>query len=407
MIANRLIVSLIFFAALANTHAGDDRVGFATHFGHGYSTNLMPYIAASGAGWIRDDITWARCETTKGVYAVDPLDQGWLDAAAANGLKVVAILNPNPLYADKWDPTAAAAFCSWLAKTVGPKIAAIEVINEPNNDYAADVGPAWKTKLVTLTNAIYNAVKAVNPQTQVIGLGAQGDQILSMLPSANVSGVVYHPYDPATGVPESAYEWPYYDYQGWVTTLRSKTLLPFWETEWGYGVKDQYRQANFTARRLLMAMALNIEHTFIYDFYDAYSDFGVMLPGFQPKQALPTIRRIISALTGVRGTTQAVQINSYAPGFDSASLKSYIFYGAKKTVVALWFGGHPPSAPQPSSKCSISFTVPNVHTHSTVVNPISGSSTSLSATYGVTKSGTKMTVSNVVVSDQPTLLIIE
>ena len=234
---NRLIVSFSFLRHLANTQAGDDRVGFATHFGHGYSTNLMPYIAASGAAWIRDDISWASCEKTKGVYAIDPIDQGWLDAAAANGLKVVAILNPNPLYADQWDPTAAAAFCAWLAKTEGPKIAAIEVINEPNNDYAAYEGSTWQSKLVTLTNAIYNAVKVVSPQTQVIGLGAQGNQILSMLPSANVSGVVYHPYDPATGVPESAYEWPYYDYQGWVTRYVQRPLCHFGRQNGGTGLK--------------------------------------------------------------------------------------------------------------------------------------------------------------------------
>jgi hypothetical protein len=45
--------------------------------------------------------------------------KGWLDAAASNGLKVVALLNPNPIYADQWDPTAAAAFCTWLAKING------------------------------------------------------------------------------------------------------------------------------------------------------------------------------------------------------------------------------------------------------------------------------------------------
>src|SRR6201999_3926433 len=108
-----------------------------------------------------------------------------------------------------------------------------------------------------------------------------------------------------------------------------------------------------------------------------------------------------TALSGVRGTTQPLQINSYDPGFDTASLKSYVFQGAKKTVVALWFGGHPPSIPQPSSKCSISFTVPNIHTHSTVINPLTGSSSSLSATYPCTQSGSKLTVSGVVVSDQP------
>jgi hypothetical protein len=49
-------------------------------------------------------------------------------------------------------PTKAANFRAWLAQYEGPKIAAIEVINEPNNTFASQVGAGWKQVLVTLAD---------------------------------------------------------------------------------------------------------------------------------------------------------------------------------------------------------------------------------------------------------------
>jgi hypothetical protein len=40
---------------------------------------------------------------------------GWLNASKANGLKVVAILGPNPNYADKYDPVAMSNLATWIA----------------------------------------------------------------------------------------------------------------------------------------------------------------------------------------------------------------------------------------------------------------------------------------------------
>jgi len=121
--------------------------------------------------------------------------QAWLDAAYVNGLKVVAVLNyPPSFYSSPWSPaTRAANFCAWLAQYEGPKIAAIEVINEPNNKFASQVGADWKQVLVTLTTAIYEAVHAASPNTQVIGYGGQASQVLDMLAvEGKVNGVVYH-----------------------------------------------------------------------------------------------------------------------------------------------------------------------------------------------------------------------
>ena len=175
--------------AIVASFASDDRLGFCTHFDQqGSSPNwnpkyLMPRIAATKAARIRDDWNWSVCETSPGVYSVPSSKQAWLDTAYANGLKVVAVLNyPPSSNSSPWSPaTRAANFCGWLARYEGSKIAAVEVINEPNNTFASQVGAGWKQVLVTLTSAICDAVHAASPETQVIGYGRQGSQVLDML----------------------------------------------------------------------------------------------------------------------------------------------------------------------------------------------------------------------------------
>ena len=169
-----------------------------------------------------------------GAYVNPAWDMGWLNAAKANGLKVVGVLGPNWFYKDQYDPVAMSNLASWIAKT--GLVTAFEITNEPNNAYAAYEGPTWQTKLVALTNAVTAAVHAVNPSIQVIGLGGQGTQIFSMLAmGTTMNGVVYHPYANSQYIPETTYEWQYLDYASWIQVLGSRTALPKWETEWGIG----------------------------------------------------------------------------------------------------------------------------------------------------------------------------
>ena len=204
---NQLLVMLSIAIGCITAWAGDDRFGFATHFEQGWPTNPdMQDIAAAGVSYIRDDLNSGNWEPSLGVYVLPASDMAWLTAAQANGLKVVAVLGPNSLYADKYDPTAMSNLATWIAKT--GLVTAFEITNEPNNAYAAYEGSTWESKLVTLTNAVTAAVHAVNPSIQVIGLGAQGTQIFDMLAmGTTMNGVVYHPYGNGGGfIPESTYE---------------------------------------------------------------------------------------------------------------------------------------------------------------------------------------------------------
>jgi hypothetical protein len=92
----RLLVLLSVGIGCITAYAGDERFGFATHFEQGWpSSPVMQDIASTGVSYIRDDLNAGSWEPRRGVYVRPSWDMGWLNAAKANGLKVVAVLGPN------------------------------------------------------------------------------------------------------------------------------------------------------------------------------------------------------------------------------------------------------------------------------------------------------------------------
>jgi hypothetical protein len=147
----KLLVILSVAIGCITAYARDDRFGFATHFEQGWPPNpVMQAIASTGVSYIRDDLNAGSWEPTTGVYVQPSWDMGWLNAAKANGLKVVAVLGPNWHYTDHYDPVAMSNLAAWIAKT--GLVTAFEITNEPNNAYASYEGSTWETKLVALTN---------------------------------------------------------------------------------------------------------------------------------------------------------------------------------------------------------------------------------------------------------------
>jgi hypothetical protein len=405
-----LALNVVFGCLMA--HAGDDRFGFATHFEQGWpAATVMPAIASSGVSYIRDDLNAGSWETSPHVYVQPVWDMGWLNAAKANGLNVVAVLGPNAKYTDNYDPTAMSNLAVWIAKT--GLITAFEITNEPNNAYQSYEGTTWQTKLVTLTNAVATAVHAVSPSIKVIGFGAQGTQIFNMLAQGTtMDGVVYHPYFHASFIPETTYEWQWLDYASWIAAIDAKTTLPKWETEWGVGTSAAFTktyQADFIARRLLQAAGLGVEHTFIYEFQDNGSElYGVDSSNpTTPKTAFYVVQRIISTLAGVQGRSGSfVTVNSVANG-DVTDVKACAYQGSiNKTVVAYWFGNHDPRTPPPASSCNLTFTVPHSYTQPFVLNAMTGTQVPVS-TYQWSQSGTQVSISGLPISDQPMIIVMQ
>jgi hypothetical protein len=409
---NRLLIVLAITLGCVTLRAGDDRFGFATHFEQGWPTNPdMQDIAAAGVSYIRDDLNAGNWEPRLGVYVLPSSDLAWLNSAQAHGLKVVGVLGPNSLYADNYDPTAMSNLATWIAKT--GLITAFEIVNEPNNAYAAYEGSTWESKLVTLTNAVTAAVHAVSPSIQVIGLGAQGTQIFDMLAmGTTMNGVVYHPYGNGAGfIPETTYEWEWRVYAPWIQALSAETSLSKWETEWGIGTNSTFTnedQADFIARRLLEEAGLGVEHSFIYEFQDNGPElYGVdSSDPTTPKTAYYVVQRIISALASVKGGTSVVTVNSVANG-DVADAQAFAYQGSiSKTVVSFWFGNYDPRTPPASSKCQLTFTVPHAFTQAYVMNALTGAKVPLSS-YSWTRSGTQVSVAGLPISDKPRIIVFE
>jgi hypothetical protein len=408
---NRLLIVLGITLGCLTLRAGDDRFGFATHFEQGWPTNPdMRDIAAAGVSYIRDDLNAGNWEPSLGVYVLPASDMAWLTAAQANGLKVVAVLGPNSLYADNYDPTAMSNLATWIAKT--GLVTAFEITNEPNNAYAAYEGSTWESKLVTLTNAVTAAVHTVNSSIQVIGLGAQGTQIFDMLAmGTTMNGVVYHPYGNGAGfIPETTYEWEWRVYAPWIQAIDAQTSLPKWETEWGIGTNSTFTnadQADFIARRLLEEAALGVEHSFIYEFQDNGTElYGVDSANpTTPKVAYYVVQRIISTLNGVYGGSSIVTINSVA-NKDVADVYAFAYQGPNKTVISLWFGNYDPRTPPPSSKCRLTFTVPHAFTQAYVMNTLTGAEVPLSS-YSWSQNGTQVSVNSMPISDKPRIIVFE
>jgi hypothetical protein len=409
---NRLLIVLAITLGWVTLRAGDGRFGFATHFEQGWPTHPdMQDIAAAGVSYIRDDLNAGNWEPSLGVYVLPSSDLAWLNAAHANGLKVVGVLGPNSLYADNYDPTAMSNLATWIAKT--GLITAFEIVNEPNNAYAAYEGSTWESKLVTLTNAVTAAVHAVNPSIQVIGLGAQGTQIFDMLAmGTTMNGVVYHPYGNGAGfIPETTYEWEWRVYAPWIQAISAETRLPKWETEWGIGTNSTFTnedQADFIARRLLEEAGLGVDHSFIYEFQDNGTElYGVDSANpTTPKVSYYVVQRIISTLSGVSGGSSAVTVNSVNNG-DLADAEAFAYQGSgSKTVVAYWFGNYDPRTPQPSSKCKLTFTVPHQFTQAYVMDTLAGNQVPLS-TYSWSKNGTQVSVAGLTISNVPRVIVFQ
>lgn len=148
----------------------------------------MQNFTAMGVKQIRVFLPWRAMEPQKGKYNWVDADR-ILDAAAAQGLAVVAAVTSTPTWASKaygfWMPNAApddpndyARFMAQVAQRYGsgsssPRVSGYEIWNEPNGNTGWSPQPNV-AGYTALLKAAYTAVKQVEPTALVIGgvLGA-------------------------------------------------------------------------------------------------------------------------------------------------------------------------------------------------------------------------------------------
>ncbi len=164
---------------------------------------------------IRLEMPWATLEPTQG--QIDPRALAFTDnlvsQASAAGIKVIALAMWTPCWASSaptsllrkckpgksskaqaWAPTVPSdygSFVAFLAARYGPKLAAIEVWNEPdqaNEDYLA--GPNKAQHYAEILRAAYPAIKLADPRMTVLGgslVGSNG-AFLRALYAAGIKG---------------------------------------------------------------------------------------------------------------------------------------------------------------------------------------------------------------------------
>ena len=373
----------------------DDRIGVCTHFSQNWSVEeIMPLVAKSGAGWIRDDFNWADLEPTPGNYQIPSKTKGWIRAAREMGLKVDLILAyGNPAYTDRYDTAAYAKAAGWLAREGANDVQAIEILNEPNNfGFRKIYGGSWNgneingsvspylQKYVQLLNGAAREIKLANPHMTVIGLGAPAPASFRMIAlglAPEVDCLTDHPYSGSLPELIPYAGTPYFLLRDGIATADANGTLAsqvsmfraqarkwgatakLWHTEWGYATvranPDKHKpglsedtQAVYILRRILESVAIGVERTFIYDFKDdgadpfsAYDNFGLVKNGRSPKQAYFALQRVTSMLAG----TDAVAPDKQASIENDADIEKgslghrcYTFSSSdgQRTVIAFW-----------------------------------------------------------------------
>ncbi len=420
--------------AVSDSPGRDDRIGVCTHFSHDWSVEeIMPLIAKSGAGWIRDDFGWAAMEPTPGNYHIPAKAKAWIQAARKSGLKVDLILAyGNPAYADHYDTAAYAKAAGWLARELADDVQAIEILNEPNNFGFRDLyGGQWNghelngsvspylQKYVQILNAAAKEIKLANPHMAVIGLGTPAPASFRMIAlglAPQVDGLTDHPYGDQLPELVPYASTPYLLLRDGIATADADGTLAsqvsmfraqarkwgatekLWHTEWGYssvqakpgkpGMSEE-TQAVYILRRLLESEGTGVEHTFIYDFkddgVDPYSheqNFGLIHNNLSAKQSYFALQRLTGFLAGMAAAPPAKQAsieNDPALKQEGLGYRCHTFSSSDEqtTVVAFW-EVKPWDPNATTANAVITLPLAREHRHVFLYNLLTGNQTEIS-----------------------------
>ncbi|WP_269522145.1 hypothetical protein [Coraliomargarita parva] len=354
----------------------------------------MPMVAELGVGWIRDEVLWSQIEQSKGEYRMRWQDMEWINLAKENNIKVIlTVAGGSHFYGDDYfDPDGYAALCAYLAEELKGKVQVLEVQNEPFNHYSSHYGEGtqkggdwyglrhgtlnvegWVDHYRVTLNKAADAVKAVNPEMKVIGLGSfpaiNYRQIEAGL-SPNVDGIVAHPYSYRV-VPEII---PYKDNEKTIVkngnrrvTDEDGTFASFvemqmdfsakhhgpdemWLTEWGYtnfrerwdGDPDrwggnywgfnEYAVAVYAQRRFVEGLGLGVEVSVYYSLLDdnynqddriraesnSENHFGLITKDDEKKPVFGAIQKVATLMNGFTVSDElSYQIEKGKPRLDS------------------------------------------------------------------------------------------
>ena len=315
-----------------------------SHMLWGYSrteiTRELDAMSASGAAWLRIDVSWRGFETSKGVYDASLL--GNFDfivaEAAARGISVAPVVLAVPDWANgnqgRWTPPTNdqdfADFMRFVAARYSGKITYWELGNEVNETGFWNVDRAASpARYTAFLKKGYTGTKLGNPNAKVITAGLAGADFgyLKEMYAAGAKGyfdvVGVHPYTNGRSPYAEDAEHP-----GWVfggmTNMKSvmdsygdseKTM---WATELGWQTstvgnfvtKDQQAQYIYDSYKRLYESFPYVTTIFVYGLRNdgtdpnaAIDNYGLMNRDFSQRPAFAAYRRAYVAFQAPAAVT--------------------------------------------------------------------------------------------------------
>ena len=285
-----LMVVALPLAAQDASAARDERFGVMTHFAHGWDPAIIPLVARSGVGGVRDELYWREVEPQKGTFTFPERYDRTMAALKKNNLSPFVVLSFENDHYDGGDTPhtdeAIAGFARYAVEVLrhyGKQIKAVEVWNEFNGTFVR--GPAESDRAGTylrLLRATYAAVKQVRPDVIVVAGATAGvplpywEKLLAGGALACADALSVHPYrydSPPEGIETEIAE---------LATLAARysggTPKPIWVTEVGWQVRpakapgdlviDEMVQARFLVRAYALLFSANAERVYWYLFRD-------------------------------------------------------------------------------------------------------------------------------------------
>ena len=341
---------------------GGSKFGVVTHIAtrygiYGQQNGPMDMAAATGAGWIREEIRWDWVE-----HPIGQPDWGFTDEmvrdARAHGLEILGLLGYNNSAQTagvvNYTVPDIGLWKNYVASVVGHykgQIHTWEVWNEP------DVPYFWNGSVADYVNLLretYTTIKAIDPGATVLNGACSNLDLTWFNDFLNQGGAQYtdalsfHPYAMRTSLDNG-------DYQkldlAHFKDISDRTGKPWWFTEIGWssassgadyggGVGSEQAQASYMIRQYAESLdypGLNVQHIFWYNFHDDGTDpgnsennYGLIHNDWKtPKFAYTAYQQLTLHLSGAtpQGTV------------DSGAGIAYRFNRGGTIVDVVWGGG--------------------------------------------------------------------
>ena len=262
--------------------------GVQTHFGQGWSPDLVPVIASAGIASVRDELYWELVEPAAGRFAFPANYDAYMAALKDRGVDpLVELTFENDNYDGGQTPYTASGFSGYaryattLLSRYGSQIKAVEVWNEYNGSFVK--GPAANDRAgtyVKMLQAAYAAIKGARPDVTVVGGATSGvplpywEKLFAGGALNYLDAISVHPYrfdEPPEGI-----ETQFAALQNLMTSYGA--AKPVWVTEIGWGLHDSLApgdpeidegtQARYLVRAFALLASAGVQHIFWYEYRD-------------------------------------------------------------------------------------------------------------------------------------------